>query len=300
MSTLSKVFVVLLLVVSLVYLGISATLFEQRIDLMKKYELERGRHADTIKQRDLVIAHYKADIEQSKREILVREDEVRRLNQELRDNQERLTRAMTDIDDLKTQLQQLNVRLGEAIDHLKAATRYAEELRKKLEETTSDANAARAERDQALYEMQTAKRQLDIANKDLGDLERQHVELAKELDKLKLMIDEMVKAGIDVTAIAAHDVPKNIKGHVMAVSDQFNVAVLSVGADDGVKMGYPFTISRGDKFVAKATVDSVERDWCTVHWEPTMAKGPVMINDDAATSVTIGPTAVPREKSGNK
>lgn len=300
MSTLSKVFVVLLLVVSLVYLGISATLFEQRIDLMKKYELERQRHADTMKQRDIVIAHYKADLEQAKRESDVHQDRIRVQEQQIRDLQDRLTRTLADVDDLKTQLQQLNTRLGETVDQLKAATRYGEELRKKLEETANDSTAARAERDQALYESQQAKRELEVTRKDFGDLERQHVELAKELDKMKLMIDELVKAGIDVTAIAAHDVPKNIKGRVMAVSDQFNVGVLSVGADQGVKMGYPFTIYRADKFVAKATVDSVERDWCTVHWDAGMAKDKVMVNDEAATSVTVGPTAVPREKANNK
>jgi hypothetical protein len=77
------------------------------------------------------------------------------------------------------------------------------------------------------------------------------------------------------------------------------VAIVSIGQDDGVKVGYPFTIYRADKFVARGTVEKVERDWCVVRWDPGLVKDKVQVGDDVTTSIAIGPTAEPREKSVN-
>ena len=297
MSTLSKIFVVLLLVVSLCYLGVSVMLFTQRIDWPQKLDLERARHAESIKIRDLQIAHKQAEIDQARaveRELTGR---LGLLETEKKDLHERLTRAMVDFDELKTQVAQLITRQGELTDQLKASQRNAEELRKQLDEKRLEAETTRAERDQANYELQQARRELEVVNKNYSELERQTVELAKEKDKQQYVLQELVRQGIPVTEIAAHDVPKNLSGKIMSVSEQFNVAIVSIGQDDGVKVGYPFTIYRSDKFVARGTVEKVERDWCVVRWDPGLVKDKVQVGDDVTTSIAIGPTAGPREKA---
>ncbi len=297
MSTLSKIFVVLLLVVSLCYLGVSVMLFTQRIDWPQKLDLERARHAESIKIRDLQIAHKQAEIDQARaveRELTGR---LGLLETEKKDLHERLTRAMVDFDELKTQVSQLITRQGELTDQLKASQRNAEELRKQLDEKRLEAETTRAERDQANYELQQARRELEVVNKNYSELERQTVELAKEKDKQQYVLQELVRQGIPVTEIAAHDVPKNLSGKIMSVSEQFNVAIVSIGQDDGVKVGYPFTIYRSDKFVARGTVEKVERDWCVVRWDPGLVKDKVQVGDDVTTSIAIGPTAETREKA---
>jgi predicted nucleic acid-binding Zn-ribbon protein len=296
MNTLSKIFVVLMLVVSICYLGVSVMLFTQRIDWPQKLDLERTRHADSIKVRDLQIAHYKAEIDQAKsveREIRTR---INNLEIEKKDLHDRLTKQMVDFDDLKTQVSQLITRQGELTDQLKAASRLAEELRKQLEEKKVDSETARAERDQANYELQQSKRELEMLSKNYAELERQVVELAKEKDKQQYMIQELVRAGVPVTEIASRDIPKNLSGKIMSVSEQFNVAIASIGQDEGVKVGYPFTIYRQDKFVARGMVEKVERDWCVVKWDPALAKEKVLVGDDVTTSITIGASGEPREK----
>jgi septal ring factor EnvC (AmiA/AmiB activator) len=297
MSTLSKIFVVLLLLVSIVYLGVSVMLFTQRIDWPQKLDLERQRHADSIKTRDLQIAHQKAEIDQAKAVERELNSRLALLETEKKDLHDRLTRAMTDFDDLKTQIAQLITRQGELTDQLKASQRNSEELRKQLDEKRLEAETTRAERDQAVYELQQAKRELEVVNKNYAELERQLVELAKEKDKQQYVLQELVRQGVPVTEIAAHDVPKNLSGKIQGVSEQFNVAIVSIGQDDGVKVGYPFTIYRGEQFVAKGTVEKVERDWSVVRWDPGLVKGKVQVGDDVTTSISIGATAEPREKS---
>jgi septal ring factor EnvC (AmiA/AmiB activator) len=299
MSTLSKVFVILLLLVSLVYLGVSVMLFTQRIDWPQKLDIERARHAESIKTRDLMIAHHKAAIEQAKateRELQAR---ITLLETEKKDLHERLTRAMVDFDELKTQVAQLITRQGELTDQLKAAQRNAEELRKQLEEKRVETETARAERDQSVYELQQSKRELEVVHKHYAELERLSIDMAKDNTKMQHVIEELNRQGIEVTAIAARDIPKNLNGKIMAVSEQFNFALGSLGKDDGVKVGYPFTIYRGSQYVAKGTVEKVERDFSVIRLDPRLIKDKVQVNDDITTSVSVGPSAEPREVKKN-
>ncbi|MCI0343602.1 MAG: hypothetical protein L0216_21050 [Planctomycetales bacterium] len=51
-------------------------------------------------------------------------------------------------------------------------------------------------------------------------------------------------------------------GRVIGVSDQYNLVMLSVGENDGVREGYEFTVTRGKDFVGRVRVDKVFPDMC--------------------------------------
>jgi hypothetical protein len=63
MSTLTKVFVFLVFLLSLVYLGVSATLFSYRIDFKAKWEKEKTDRKADVEARDSTIASRDKEIE---------------------------------------------------------------------------------------------------------------------------------------------------------------------------------------------------------------------------------------------
>ena len=68
-----------------------------------------------------------------------------------------------------------------------------------------------------------------------------------------------------------------------------NLVMLSVGAEDGVKKGYRFTISRGERYIGKVEVEKVFDDMSSAKILADWTKGPIKENDDASTRVFGGP-----------
>ena len=54
-----------------------------------------------------------------------------------------------------------------------------------------------------------------------------------------------------------------IRASILAVDNNVNLVMLSVGADDGVKKGHVFTVFRGEEIVAKVLVERTFRDMCS-------------------------------------
>lgn len=86
------------------------------------------------------------------------------------------------------------------------------------------------------------------------------MELRERLQEKNDLIEAAKSAGIRFDTIFASEMPPAIHGRVAAVSPDVNLIVLDVGADDKVKLGYEFTIYRGDKFIGKAQVQNVLDD----------------------------------------
>lgn len=87
----------------------------------------------------------------------------------------------------------------------------------------------------------------------------------------------LVKAGGNAQGQAAADL-QNVR--IVSVKGELGIAVLSVGAKDGVKPGMPFEIYREDKPVAKVLVTEVRNTVCgAVVQELAAANDPVRVGD---------------------
>ncbi|GEM_PF-2792563 len=62
--------------------------------------------------------------------------------------------------------------------------------------------------------------------------------------------------------------PPQINGAIVGVSDKVNLVVINVGEEDGVRVGFAFTIYRGNSYVGKMVVEKVY---------PRQAAGRVML-----------------------
>jgi hypothetical protein len=76
-------------------------------------------------------------------------------------------------------------------------------------------------------------------------------------------------------------IPPPIYAKVTSVSEEGHAAILSVGSDDNVKVGYEFTISRGDEYVGKVVIFRVERDLSFGYSKKEVERLPIKAGDDA-------------------
>ena len=73
-------------------------------------------------------------------------------------------------------------------------------------------------------------------------------------------------------------------GKVLTADATNNIVVISLGSEDGVKVGYTYAVSRGNQFIATITVMSAQAKMAA--GKVTLGNGSPMPGDDIATSST--------------
>ena len=98
-----------------------------------------------------------------------------------------------------------------------------------------------------------------------------------------MLISRIVDSGVRLPDIGVATAPP-IDGMVVGVQE--GVVVLSVGKDDGVEVGYEFTIYDGNTFIGKVQVTKVLDDMagCTILFEESGRK--ISDGNKASTRLT--------------
>jgi hypothetical protein len=101
------------------------------------------------------------------------------------------------------------------------------------------------------------KNQITLLTEKEGDL-------VAKLAKTKRVLD---RNGLTEDSLTDHIIP-NLDGLVVKVSDDGLKFVISLGADDGVRVGHVMDVYRKDKYVGKGTVIKTETDLSAVRIDP--------------------------------
>ncbi|MFA5793715.1 MAG: hypothetical protein WC980_01400 [Candidatus Brocadiia bacterium] len=258
MSILTRVMIVSLLVLSLVYLGMTAALFSYRVDYKERLKEEISAHQKTIKDKDLKIEDLlgkkgalEKDISQLEKEISTLKTDLNAAQNDLTSWKEENTRVTNEFTKLSETYKKLEAELNEQIRKNEEFLKTVEDFRKRKDD---------AEKDRATFESKFMQTQDDLSKieKNLAALEQQYLVQAKELNSAKTLLEQYKKA---VPALAGEqNQAKWIEGKILAVSDKpdLNLVVMSVGKNDGVEAGMKFTVYRVDKYVGKIQVEKVE------------------------------------------
>jgi peptidoglycan hydrolase CwlO-like protein len=282
MSTLTKVFVVLVLVISLVYLGVSATLFAHRADYKNWWEKEKvaheatktsmkkeieGLNADivskgkTIADRDAAVAKAQGESENAKREL-----------ENLNTKFAKLSSDYTTLTALQEKLQANNNDLAVKNDNL---NKYLGEEKKLRED-------AQRVRDTVQAELLASNDRLEKAYKDIAEMEKQLVEVSRSKNDIEQQLAYLRDRVPNIGDLAVE--PK-IDGLVLGVSDKVNLVLISVGQKDKVQVGFKFTVYRGSQYVSKLVVDKVEDTWAACRELTDFRKDTIQQGDKVSTRI---------------
>ncbi|MEW6745134.1 MAG: hypothetical protein AB1486_20465 [Planctomycetota bacterium] len=257
MSPISKVFVVLNLVFSLVVLGAVCA-------ILAKGESFKDKLAEANQQ----IAQLKTEKEDLQRDFAAaranfdttladRADTIATLETQNQTKDARIEQLNRDNDQMRTDLDSIAATLKdfrENIDNLQTRNSQLSDQVAQLRQENADAVAKQR---QAEDDLANAERQLGDANSQIAALEKQGAETATKLADREATIEAIARSGYDVSALVSQP---PIDAVVQAVDQDAKLVVLSKGSDDGVKKGFKFSVYRDDKYVGEVVVIEVNPD----------------------------------------
>lgn len=285
MSLLTKIFIILVFMVSLVALGVQTTLYAHRTDFKAKWEQEVQYHYQTIGLKDSEIEYLKMEslnrekfnkALQKRIDILTHENSIHVTR--VADLDRRYTEQVYVVQKLQADLEAFTKNLEVQLVEIKDKANKVTELRNRVAKLLTEKNIA-------VQELQYVKQELERVGKDLANLEKRHIDTVKTKRRLEDKLEHLERMGFDISFGPPQ---KAVDAKVMSYSPQAGVAIVNQGKDHGVMLGMKFTIYRGDKFVASAVVKEAQREWSALeiqlkHMEP-------QVGDDASNHMLMSAT----------
>ncbi len=282
MSTLSKVFVILVFLVALVKLGVDATLFAQRVDWKDKFVKEVNYHYQTQQIKNAEIQDLILQRENLNEFNKILNDKINMLDIESAAKSQQIANLQRQFDAVDSNFKKLIADVDVFVRQLEVQITQITEMSNKVEDYRQKLVKAAAEKSTAVQELQYARQEAEVLSKSLAGLEENHVSLARDKKRLEETINALNQRGIDTDLVTPK---KLLEGKVTAVSSEIGLVVISIGRDAGVLEGNEFTIYRGGQFVAKITIDRVDRGWSA--GRVTLKKDDPRVSDDVSNSIFV-------------
>ncbi len=274
MSTLGKVFTVLVLILSLVYLGITATLFAYRTDYKKALADEKGLHTKDVGEKDKAIQDRDSEIALQRTQNGALLEAMNKAFTAQAEAEKTSKDWQEKFGTLETQLAALRATYDTISNQIAAKDQVIAQLTTQLDEASKAKTEAVTARDAAETKLLDTQSRLSSAEKNLVDLEKQYIQKVKELEESKGKLSMVPPDAIPAEARGV----KAVDGKVLAVSKVMNLLIVNVGKERGVEVGDQFTVYRGDKFVGKIQVEKADKDWSSAR----------MIEDFKRLDPTVG------------
>jgi len=290
MSTLSKLFVVLILVLALILLGVNATLFAMRADFKDKFIKESNYHYQTIAVTTAQIGDLDMQLKGEQHMNEMNKDRIKSIETELTNVKSQLETSRGELELKQGEVDKLVANLATFVRQLEVQLEQIRDASAKVDDYRQKLNAANSQRLTAVQDLQYLRQEAERLSKDLGGLENNYQELARERQRLQEIIANLSLQGIRVDGLAPK---KALSGKVTAVVGELDLVVINLGRDAGVSEGDDFTIYRGNTFIGKVVIDSVDRPWAS---GKIVLKGKeeARVGDDASNRLLATPG-----KSGN-
>lgn len=264
MSTLTKVFTVLLVVLSIVFTVMTISVVAQTArwkDNAEKYE-ENARIADTNLRQ--MIAASAAELATARDTIKSHLGKVGELETQMQANSAELARLRTDLAKVEAEKSSAEAMNRGLLTQVEAARSGETEYRKQLAgiekrnielerrniDLNDRVNEQTAQIDVLVEQKRQYEQQLNILKEELERGSRQ----ASRPGAGASMESPTGAAMQNVTALTPGG-PTAIRGNVLEVSD--NLVTISVGSADGVKKDMVFVIHRNDQYVGDVKISDV-------------------------------------------
>lgn len=287
MNAIVKTFLVLNLLLSAFYAAFQVALFSARQEWKEQY-------VDQTAEFNQAKATWR-----EKEQNLIREIDTKTISMD------QLTEKNSE---LTGSLQQLQAKLDSERSELKSARQEIDEKRTRVSILEESERKITQELSDTRENLAKARESAETARKILIDLRELVVTYEKEKGKLRgdleiarakvLSQEEELKnserifarlkaRGIKVeevlTGAGGPDIPINAK--VLAVRDDVNVVLLSVGKEDRVREGFQFTVYNGGTYKGKVQVESVYPNMCSARILGDLtAESQVILEGDSAST----------------
>ncbi len=255
MTFVGKILVILIMALSLIFLGVSVVAFTTA----KNWKEETAKQQDAVKkvQASLATAKEQADANEKKLVAATADHATatkaleNRINTMQQDNE----KAQGEITTARTALTEAQSNAALALAETKARTEDVQKLRDQLTAVTDQANKFKIQQTELNNEILNLKRMLDVANRNSANLRETAAKFAKVLTDKGL--------STDISRVQAVELPPNVEGKVLKIDDKNRRMEISIGSDDGLSVGqelYLYRTSPTAEYLGKVRIALVEPD----------------------------------------
>jgi len=286
-SFVAKVFVVLNFFLSVVFLYFATTMWAANAKWQKMYEAEKSQNVvvgakEQKLEKDLALKVLRA--EQTEIAMRSERDREKRDKEEEREKNLVLTSRVTQAENARDLAD--NERKEEARENKRLTEDTAKmhsivtKLQMAVNVERNNAQTYKNEKADLEAELNSAKAQLSSSNRELKIAQN-------DVAKSSNQIENLIRKGVDVYKILG-EVPDQpaLNGKVLAVRPDVGLVMLSLGSDNGVKVGYQFTISKGADYKGIVQVVNTFKDMCSAKLMPgtqNTTGAQIETNDEAQT-----------------
>lgn len=255
MTYVGKIFVILIMAMSLVFLGVSVAAF---VTATNWKEATAKREAD-LKKVQGQLATRDAEKKDAEAKLATAQAELaattRKYDDQLAAQTKDLDAARSEITQIRTA--QTDAQANAALAVAEAQTRTAEmaKLRDQLSASIASGNALKIEQTEKNVQILTLQRQLEATERSAKSLREN---LAKALTRLRQLGDST-----NLASMSASEIPSDVEGKVLKIDARNKSMELSIGADDGVFVGMELYLFRTEpmaEYLGKVKVTAVDPD----------------------------------------
>jgi chromosome segregation ATPase len=280
MTLVGKIFTFLILVMSVAFLMLAATVFATHVNWRDKV-MGSGDAKGLKAQVEEV-----SDTNRRLREEIERANDRLALEQASRAYalaglQTKLQQAVSELQVKEKQFAELQAANGTAVTTLET---NSESLKKISDENTQlrtdlrNAEQARDEKFNQVVQLTDKLNELEGVRQDLAERQR---DLLAQVSRMKVVLDRNNLT--EFTPVV--DIPPEVDGVVTAVSDR-DLLEISIGSDDGLRVGHTLEVYRNNSYLGRVVVRRVEPDRAVVEILKEYRKGTVRKGDRVATKLS--------------
>lgn len=278
MNWLGKVFVVVILIMSLVFMGLSMAVYATHKNWKQASESLNTQLAQAKAENSRLVTDHNRRVEELDREKTSAEQQAVKLEAERASLAERNVQAQTELDGLKQ-----NQR-----DHIAAvASTQAlnQGLAGEVNELRGKIRAEQQSRDRVFKNALDATEQLHQAAGEYDSARERSEQLTKQVAGMTAVMREK---GIDPATDPGSVVP-TVEGVVSQVRRTAGAQLVevSIGADDGLKTGNTVEISRGSKYLGRLDIIETSPDKSVGRVDRKFQQGQIQEGDRVRTRIKL-------------
>lgn len=277
MTLVGKIFTMLILIMSIVFLSFSLMVFATH----KNWKL--------IADNPNAPLGYRQQLDQEKTKKREADAQIERLRNELAQEQAarsqalaalrvRATRAEDDLRTLQGQYDQLAAQHTNATEAAKTAQTRLEMLEEETTARREELRALQRDLDAKFLTVVDLTDKLNQAESQRQILEERNTEAANQIAQMKSVLDAN---GLTADALVAH-IPPRVDGHVLEVSGS-DLVEISIGADDGLKVGHPLDIYRNNTYLGRIIIRKTGPDRAVGQIQKDLQRGQIKRGDRVTT-----------------
>ena len=293
MSTLAKVFVFLNLILAVAFTFMTLTLYAKRVDFKDRFETTKKELADTKQMMQETIDKLNTKLTDTEKDRDLKAQTVKDLTSGLTNKEIEITERNQELLQAKEEIGAHEVLIAKQRVELDRRHNQIDEMHKIIQNMQRALTVAKENEQQAKREKIDMENRLNNKIQQWKDLSKEKAKVERELAHQNFIIHRLRESGVPIERIVyGEGVSPEMQGppihsKVLAVDNNVNLVMLSVGEDDGVRKGYHFTVYRNDQYIGKVEVERTFRDMCSARiLLPDMKKDMVIKEgDNAATRV---------------